>query len=111
MVRIGHPGAQAVMDGPPGTYSSPTQTTSIGASSAELVAANTNRICVIIVNDSSEVVYVAVGTAAIANSGIRLNTNGGIVQFGGMGGLPLTLAAINGIATSAGAVTVQEVTV
>ncbi len=107
---VGHPSAQATIDGPPGVYSAPLNVTSIGGTSTELVAANTNRICVIIVNDSAEAVYLAVGTSAIAAKGMRINAAGGVIQFGGMGGLPLTFLAINGIATSAGAVTVQEVT-
>ncbi len=92
------------------TYSGPALK-SLGVASAAILAANASRRLAIIVNDSDAVVYLAVGAAAEANKGIRLNPYGGVAQFGGPGGMPLTLAAINGIATSATSnVTVQEAT-
>lgn len=56
---------------------------SVTTSSTAILAANTSRRSVTIVNDGSNVVYLAVttsfGTAptAVANSGVRLNASGG----------------------------------
>lgn len=92
------------------TYSAPTFAT-VGTGSGVVAAANATRRMVVIVNDSDTTVYLAVGNPAVVGSGIRVNANGGVAQFGGPGGLALTTAAINGIASAASKnVTVQEAT-
>ena len=92
------------------TYSAPA-TVNVAATTTEILAANADREAAIIVNDSDTAIYLAVGVAAVAGRGMRLNANGGVAQFGASGGLPLTLLAINGIHGGSGtkAVTVQEV--
>lgn len=53
---------------------------SVGSASTTVLAANTARKAAIIVNDSDETIYLKYGTTAVANSGIRLNANGGAVR-------------------------------
>lgn len=82
---------------------------SVGTSTTVILAANDLRLCVIIVNDAADDVYIGIGAAAVVGSGIRLNSGGGSLQIGGPGGIALTLQAINGISnTAAQNVTVQE---
>lgn len=50
---------------------------SVTDSSTLILAAETTRLSGVIVNDSDEVIYLAVEDAAIAGRGIRLNPNGG----------------------------------
>ena len=89
------------------TYSGGTKAT-VGSSSGEVVAANTSRKFLAIVNDSNDEVFLGIGETAVINEGIRLNAGGGSVVFGGSG-LPLMLLAVNGIASGASKnVTVQE---
>ena len=49
----------------------------VGTSSTEVRAANTNRKLLILINDSDENIYIALGQTATLNNGIRLNKNGG----------------------------------
>lgn len=92
------------------TYSAPANK-SVLDSTTEIVAANASRKHITIVNDSDTTIYLAAGAAAVLNKGIRINANGGVAQFGGAGGLPLTTQAINGISSVTGKnVTVQEST-
>ena len=89
------------------TYSSGAKAT-VGSSSGTIVAANTSRKLLASVNDSNDEVFLGIGETAVINEGIRLNAGGGSVVFGGSG-LPLTLLAVNGIASGASKnVTVQE---
>ena len=89
------------------TYAAPTSA-SVGTSTTVVLAANASRKWASVVNDSANVVYLAVGNSAVLNTGIRLNANGGSVTFGGDN---LTTQAINGISgTAASVVTVQEAT-
>lgn len=53
----------------------------IGSSSTAALAANGGRIGGTIVNDSDEIMYIAFGEAAVMNSGIRLNADGGNYSF------------------------------
>jgi len=50
---------------------------SVGSSTTEIVDALGDRMAIIIVNDSDEVIYLMLGASAIMNRGIRLNANGG----------------------------------
>jgi hypothetical protein len=50
---------------------------SVGSSSTQVLAANSNRKLLILVNDSDEDIYIALGATATLNSGIRLNKKGG----------------------------------
>ena len=66
----------------------------VGATSTEIAAANTDRVEIIIVNDSDEEVYLAQGAAAVMNKGIRLNRRGGTYISG------IFTGVINGICAS-----------
>jgi len=50
---------------------------SVGSSNTQVLAANSSRKLLILVNDSDEDIYIALGATAILNSGIRLNKKGG----------------------------------
>jgi hypothetical protein len=54
---------------------------SIGTSSTQVLAANSNRKLLILVNDSDEPIYVSLGTTATLNNGIRLNASGGALAL------------------------------
>ncbi len=87
------------------TYSAPANK-SIGSSTTEILAANTNRKYFCIVNDSNETIYLALGADAVMNKGIRLNANGGCFEAVGTN---MTQQAIDGICASGTKnVTVQE---
>lgn len=58
----------------------PTKVT-IGATSTTVLAANTNRNFVDIVNDSDETIYVALASAAVMNEGIPLIAHGGSFEI------------------------------
>jgi len=62
-----------------------------------VLAENLQRMGCIITNDSDEVIYLALGEAAVLNQGIRLNANGGSFT---MDYNLLSLSAINAISTS-----------
>lgn len=57
--------------------SAPTAKVTVGATSTAVVSANTDRIGLILTNDSDEVIYLAFGAAAVLNQGARLNAGGG----------------------------------
>ncbi len=81
---------------------------SVGNTTTVISAADPNRRYLAIVNDSSEVIYLAVDADAVMNRGIRLNANGGVFE---MTGLHLSLQVVNGICASGGMnVTLQEAT-
>ncbi len=50
---------------------------SVGSSNTQVLAANSSRKLLILVNDSDEDIYIALGATATLNSGIRLNKKGG----------------------------------
>ena len=54
---------------------------SIGTSSTQVLAANSNRKLLILVNDSDEPIYVSLGGTATLNNGIRLNASGGALAL------------------------------
>jgi hypothetical protein len=82
-----------------GTAKGGTGAVTVGAASAQIVAANDARVEVTICNDhATQVVYLALGATAVANQGIRLNAAGGSYTTSSFTG------AINGIATGAGTV-------
>jgi len=54
----------------------------VGAVSTLVLAANASRQELDLVNDGDEAVYVARGAAAVMNSGLRLNANGGSYRMG-----------------------------
>jgi len=56
---------------------------SIGAVSTLVVAANSSRNILTLVNDSSQDIYIALGTDAILNKGRRLNKRGGTFTISG----------------------------
>lgn len=53
---------------------------SVGSSTTAVLAANDRRRSVIIVNDASEAIYLAIGASAVLNRGIRLSSSGGVYQ-------------------------------
>ena len=66
----------------------------VGAVSTEVLAANANRVDCDFTNDSSQVIYLARGNAAVIGSGIRINPKGGSYRIGTNN---LFYGAINGI--------------
>jgi len=89
-----------------GVYTTPTATQpSIAATTTTVLAANTNRLYALIVNDSVETVYIKLGAAAVLNQGIRLNALGGSYEMSKKFG-NLYTGVINGIGTSGAAVLV-----
>lgn len=79
------------------TPSSPTAF-SVGVASGQALAANANRTGLVLVNTSSNSISLGLGIAAVLNSGITLNPNGGTYI---MDDLTFTTAAINAIASGA----------
>ena len=74
-------------------------TASMTATSAAVLAANGAREYALIVNDGSVVCYLNLGSTAVANTGIRVNANGGSYEIGRNWG-NLYTGAINGILAS-----------
>jgi len=81
----------------------------VTAASTQILAANASRKVAIITNDSDTVVYLAIGVAAQANKGIRLNANGGTIVISQTGDI-FSTEAVYGILATAGNknVTAQE---
>ena len=84
---------------PIGNIYTPTINTkiSVGSSSTEILASNSDRKIARIINDSDEIIYLAEGAIAVLNEGTRLNANGGTYEINSTG---LHKQAINGICTS-----------
>jgi len=79
---------------------------SVGAASVEIVAANPARRSLVLVNESTVRVYLAFGAhAAVVGRGIVLMPNGGTWE---MDPSTYTTLAVNGIASEAANVGVQE---
>ena len=53
----------------------------VTTASTEVLAANAGRAYALLINDSDTVVYLAIGEAAVANSGIRLTATGGSFEM------------------------------
>lgn len=65
-------------------FSSGTATkVTIGATSTTVLAANEARRYCVLCNDSAEEMYISFGVAAVMNSGIRLNREGGVIEITG----------------------------
>lgn len=54
---------------------------SVGDSTTVVVAENTKRAGLILVNDSDTTIFLALGFAAVLNKGIRLNSAGGVYEI------------------------------
>ena len=54
---------------------------SVGTGSTTALAANGDLVWILLENDSDEVIYIAFGTAAVLNQGIRLNAEGGSLEL------------------------------
>ena len=79
---------------------------SVGVASGALVAANTNRVGLVIVNTSAGTIYLGINNAAVVGRGISLNANGGTWV---MDDYTFSNEAINAIAHTANTqVAVQE---
>ncbi len=68
-------------------------------SSTSVLAINKNRRLAIIVNDSDQVIYLALGGDAELNKGIRLNAGGGSLEINAS---QMFRGAINAICSSGG---------
>jgi len=68
----------------------------VADSSTQVLAANSNRKLLILVNDSDEAIYVSLGATATLNNGIRLNSNGGSVALDD----PIYKGVVNAISVS-----------
>ncbi len=82
----------------------------VTTSSTQILAANADRKVAIIVNNSDEVVWLAIGKTAVVNKGIRLNARGGSFILSKYGPV-FSTEAINGIHAGTGnkVATAQEV--
>ncbi len=56
-------------------------TVTVANTSTKVVDANLSRRHLLLINDSDEVMYVALGKAAVANEGIRINSAGGSYEM------------------------------
>lgn len=82
-------------------FSVPTHTTAtVGTSNVQVLAANQSRTYALFVNDSLDNIYLAFGTTAVANYGIKITPDGNYEMSGFMGNL--YDGVINAIAESAG---------
>lgn len=70
---------------------------SVSTTSATMLATNSNRNSAVLVNDGSNIVYLSLGTTAVANQGIRLNASGGSYEINTEN---LYVGVINGITSS-----------
>ena len=73
----------------------------VTVASTPILAANANRKVAVICNDSDTTIYLAIGQAAVVNTGIRLNANGGVVVISRTGDI-FSTEAINGIHAGVG---------
>jgi len=73
---------------------------SVGVASTAVLAANANRIFAEFVNDSANVIYLALGDPAVMNRGIRLNASGGSFEIGLSNLYTGAVKAISGVAAS-----------
>lgn len=69
---------------------------SVTTSNTSIVAGNSGRQYLVLVNDGANPVYLGFGATAVANKGIRLNASGGTLEINQDN---LFTGAINGIAT------------
>lgn len=72
----------------------------IGTSTTQAAAANTDRTYLLLVNDSANTIWVKFGASAVANEGIRLNANGGSLEISERNG-NLDSRVVNAIAGAA----------
>ncbi len=70
---------------------------SVDATTTVVVAENTKRGGLIMVNDSDETIYLALGADAVLNKGIRLNAAGGVYEINWTN---MTHEAVNAICAS-----------
>ncbi len=84
----------------------PPAAVSVGVATTVVLAANTARRGLVLVNDSAATIYISLNGDAVIGSGIRLNANGGAYE---MTLDNLSTQAINAIATAAASnLAVQE---
>lgn len=89
------------------TASSPTAAT-VAATSGSAIGANSNRRGLVLINTSPNYISLGFGAAAVLDSGITLNPNGGTYV---MDEFTFTTSAVNAIASSAGSnLAIQEFT-
>lgn len=87
-----------------GTYTNTYAT--IGSDSTAVVVANPSRMHLVLVNDSTQTMYLGLGAAAVIGSGIRLNASGGSFEISETN---LYCGAINAITASGQAnITIAE---
>lgn len=74
-------------------------TVTVGVTTGAVLAANTNRKYAILINDSDTAIYINIGAAAVLNTGIRIEANGGSYELSARNG-NLSSAAINAISAA-----------
>jgi hypothetical protein len=70
----------------------------IGSTSTEIKEANESRKMLALVNNSDVNIFISLGSAAVMNSGIRLNANGGNIVLAN----PVFMGSVFGISASGG---------
>lgn len=76
----------------------PSSVGTVGTTSAQLLAADVDRVYAILVNDSDVKVFLGFGEAAVEGQGARMNAEGGVYEVSWYN---LFLGAINGICEGA----------
>lgn len=71
----------------------------VGSTDTSALASNVNRKSALFINDSDETIYLSIGGTAVANTGIRLNPNGGSYEMSKEQG-NLSTAVIKAICSS-----------
>lgn len=91
----------------PLTASTPANATVTG-SSAQVVALNTNRKGLAIINLSADIIYIGLGTTALINKGIALTQTGSVYE---MSEYDYTTSAVNAISSGTSSlISIQEFT-
>ena len=71
----------------------------VGSTTTPVIASNENRVYLLLVNDSDEVIYLKLGAEAVNREGIRLDPNGASLELSPAYG-NLCTCAINAISAS-----------
>ncbi len=92
---FGDAGQPNYIQGPASVIASST----VGTESTLVLASSTARLYAVIVNDSSDSVYLSIGNSAVKGMGIRLNASGGTYEINS---LNLFTGAVNAISGGSG---------
>lgn len=106
-IGAGSGGTQQVSTKTPLTASTPANATVTGTSS-EIVASNVNRKGLSIINLSTDIIYIGLGTTALLGKGIALTQTGSVYE---MSEYDYTTSAVNAISSgTSSAVSIQQFT-